>query len=110
MKEAVKQGIADLKTEDIKQELERTGKVVRRKAGKIGEALADAATNAKITATIKASYAVDSELSALRISVDTTSGLVTLSGTVNTFDEIAKAIRIALETDGVQQVISTLQV
>jgi len=110
MKEAVKQGIDNLKTEDIKEELERTGTVVRRKAEKVGAAIADAAANAKITAAIKAKLAVDSQLSSLKISVDTTDGLVTLSGSVGAYDEIGKAIRIALETDGVRQVVSTLQV
>jgi hyperosmotically inducible protein len=110
MKQAVKQGIDNLKTEDIKEELERTGTVVRRKAEKVGAAIADAAANAKITAAIKTKLAVDSQLSSLKISVDTTDGLVTLSGSVGAYDEIGKAIRIALETDGVRQVVSTLQV
>ena len=110
VKEAAKQGIADLNTEDIEEELARTGKVVRQKSTKVDVAIANAAANGKITAAIKAQYAVDSELSALKISVDTTDGLVTLSGSVATFEEIGKAIRIALETDGVRQVVSTLQV
>jgi osmotically-inducible protein OsmY len=46
----------------------------------------------------------------LSISVDTTDGLVTLSGTARSHDEVAKAVRLALETEGVRKVVSTLQV
>src|SRR5438128_1864284 len=107
---AVRDAIADIRAEDIKEELARTGVVVRRRAQKIGGAIADTAANARITTTIKAKYAVDSKLSSLKISVDTTDGLVTLSGTVSSHEEIGRAIKLALETDGVREVISTLQV
>ena len=50
------------------------------------------------------------ELSALSISVNTTAGVVTLSGFVNSTEDISKAMLLALETDGVREVISTLQV
>jgi hypothetical protein len=43
-----------LNTSDIKEELERTGKVVRKKAEQVGAAIADATADARITATIKA--------------------------------------------------------
>jgi osmotically-inducible protein OsmY len=35
---------------------------------------------------------------------------VTLSGRVESHDQVAKAVKLALETDGVHKVISTLQV
>ena len=50
------------------------------------------------------------ELSALSISVNTTEGIVTLSGTVSSAEDISKAMLLAMETDGVREVISTLQV
>ncbi|MBI3867233.1 MAG: BON domain-containing protein [Verrucomicrobia bacterium] len=96
--------------ERIKDELARTGKVIREKAKKAGEAIADAAANARITAVVKAKLVQDSGLAAFNIGVDTTDGVVTLSGHVASADEIAKAMALTLETDGVYKVVSTLQV
>lgn len=102
--------ILDLRTNDFKDELARTGKIVRRKAREAGQALADATADARITGSIKAKLLGDRELSVLSISVNTTGGVVTLSGTVPTPEAISKAMLLAMETDGVQEVISTLQV
>ena len=102
--------ILDLRTNDFKDELARTGKIVRRKAREAGQALADATADARITGSIKAKLLGDRELSVLSISVNTTEGVVTLSGTVPTPEAISKAMLLAMETDGVQEVISTLQV
>jgi gas vesicle protein len=100
----------ELSAEDIRKELAEKGHVVRRKARDIGEAATDAAVDARATATIKAKLAADPDLSALRISVATTAGRVTLSGTVASPELIGKAMVLALETDGVREVVSTLQV
>jgi osmotically-inducible protein OsmY len=102
--------ILDLRTNDFKDELARTGRIVRRKAGEAGKAIADATADARTTAAIKAKFLGDHDLSVLSISVNTTSGIVTLSGTVPTPEAISKAMLVAMETDGVQEVISTLQV
>jgi osmotically-inducible protein OsmY len=102
--------VGDLDTNHIREELDRTGKVIRKKAQQAGTAISDAATDAKITTQIKAKYAVEPDLSALKISVNTTDGVVTLSGTVSSTDSIQKAMKIALSIDGVSQVVSTLQV
>jgi osmotically-inducible protein OsmY len=100
----------DLRPQDIKDELARSGQVVRRKVSEAGQSLADATADARITAAIKAKMVTHRELSALSISVNTTSGIVTLSGAVPSVDAIGKAILLAMETDGVREVISTLQV
>jgi hyperosmotically inducible periplasmic protein len=99
-----------LRPEDIKDDLARTGKVIRRKAQEAGQAIADATADARTTAAIKAKFIANRDLSALSISVNSTAGVVTLSGTVNSPEDIGKAILLALETDGVTQVVSTLQV
>lgn len=98
-----------LDPERLKEELARTGKIVREKTAKAGEAIADAAANARTTAIIKSKLVRESQLASLAIDVDTTDGLVTLSGTVSTPEEIATAVRLALETEGVHKVVSTLQ-
>jgi hypothetical protein len=99
-----------LDTDRIRDELARTGRVVRRKAAEVGTKVADATVDARTTAAIKAKLALDSQLSAWDISVDTTAGRVTLAGTVTSPELIQKAMSLALEQDGVDEVISTLQV
>jgi hypothetical protein len=108
----IKDKMADwkLKPDDIKDELKRTGKVVRVKAKEAGAAIADATADARVTTAIKAKLLKDQSLASLSISVSTTSGLVTLSGTAATPENISRAIQLAMETDGVTQVVSTLQV
>src|SRR2546426_2022045 len=96
--------------DDIQKELADTGKVVRRQMSDFGAAVADAAGDAKITGKIKAKLALDKELSALGISVNTTDGRVTLSRNVSSPKQISKAMLLVLETDGVREVSSTLKV
>ena len=102
--------VLELRAEDIRKELAEKGRVVRRKARDIGEAAADAALDARATATIMAKLAADPDLSVFSISVAATAGRVTLSGTVASPELIGKATALALETDGVREVVSTLQV
>jgi osmotically-inducible protein OsmY len=99
-----------LTTADIEKELTATGKVVRRQMGDFGAAVADAAGDAKITGKIKAKFALDKELSAFGISVSTADGRVTLAGNVTSSKQISRAMMLALETDGVREVSSTLHV
>jgi osmotically-inducible protein OsmY len=100
----------DLRSEQIKDELARTGKIVRRKAHDLGEQVADAAADARIVAAIKAKFAADPDLSVWGISVSSDQGHVTLSGTVSAEENIGKAVARALEADGVRDVTSTLAV
>jgi osmotically-inducible protein OsmY len=95
---------------DIREELKQTGEVVRRKAREIGLAATDAATDTRITTEVKRKLLADPALSALDVAVNTTGGRVTLSGTVSSADQVGKAMLLALETDGVREVVSTLQV
>jgi osmotically-inducible protein OsmY len=99
-----------LRPEDIKDELARTGRVVRRAASNAGHAIADATADARITAAIKAKLVGSRDLSALNISVNTTAGVVTLSGAVSSSEHVSKAILLAMQTEGVREVVSTLQV
>jgi osmotically-inducible protein OsmY len=110
VKSTVQEKISEIRTEDIKSELERAGLVVRDKITQAGQAISDATADARTTAAIKAKFLKEPGLSSLSISVDTTDGLVTLSGTARSHEEVAKAVRLALETDGVRKVVSTLQV
>jgi osmotically-inducible protein OsmY len=93
----------------IREELRDTGKVVRRNAENFGRIVEDATSDARVTTKIKGKLALDDKLSALKISVNTTAGMVTLSGQVSSAEEIERAIRLALDTEGVREVVSTLQ-
>jgi osmotically-inducible protein OsmY len=90
----------------IREELARTGRVVRSKAKAVGERMDDA----RIVAVIKGKYVVDSDLSALAISVDCRDGEVKLAGSVASEQHIGRAVTLALQTHGVRNVVSLLVV
>jgi len=98
--------------DELKEELSRTGRVIRDKARGVGQGTtnATAGTPTTIAAAVQTRLATDPNLSAQSIQVDATNGVVTLSGDVANYEQIAKAMRIALETENVQKVISLLRV
>jgi hyperosmotically inducible protein len=69
-------------------------------AGSTGDLIDDSV----ITTKVKSSFVADSTVSALDISVETSQGVVNLTGIVNTEQERQRAIQIAQETNGVKQV------
>lgn len=91
---------------EINQELEKTGRVVRTKAASAGQTI----SNARVAAVIKGKYALHDDLSARTINVDAEAGKVTLRGTAKSPELIARAIALALETEGVTSVDSQLTV
>jgi len=95
---------------EIREKIQSAGNAIRDKAEELRPVVADAAVETRITATIKAKLVKDPALSALRISVNTTDGVVTLSGSVDSADQIEQAKQLALQTEGVREVKSTLQV
>jgi hyperosmotically inducible protein len=99
-----------LTPDNIRDEFTRTGKVIRRKSEAVGHAISDATADARITAAIKAKLVADPDLSAVAISVSTTDGCVTLSGSASSAENIRRAMTLAYNTDGVTQVVSTLVV
>lgn len=113
---AAKQAISDklaawhLTPEEIRSDLERTGRVVRTKAHEVGSEISGKTANARIVTLIKGKYALDSELSARSIEVTCDSGVVTLQGNVANPALIAKAVGIALDTEGVTKVDARLSV
>lgn len=66
--------------------------------------------NASLTAKIKSKMALDDSVQARRINVDTTGSVVTLSGSVRSSSERARALQLARETDGVTRVVDRLDV
>jgi hypothetical protein len=95
-----------LTPDDIKNDLAKTGQIVRTKTQAVGDKIADA----RIVTVIKAKYVMDRDLSAIDISVDSQNGEVALGGTVAAPGLIGKAIVLALDTDGVRGVTSKISV
>ena len=69
-----------------------------------------AVANGSLTAKIKAKMALDDTVKALSIDVDTNGSVVTLTGSVHSEAERAKAVQLARDTDGVTSVNDKLVV
>jgi hyperosmotically inducible protein len=69
-----------------------------------------ALTNASLTAKIKSKMTLDDTVNARSIDVDTSGSVVTLSGTVRSTAERARALQLARETDGVTSVVDRLEI
>jgi len=68
------------------------------------------ASDTTVTTAVKNKLAADPTTSATRINVDTSNGIVTLSGAVPTPAEKSEAERIARNTKGVTQVVNNITV
>jgi hyperosmotically inducible protein len=75
-----------------------------------GKTVGETIDDATITTRVKTALLNDPDVGGLRIDVDTTVGVVTLSGVVKSPAEATKAIAVAKRIDGVKDVKSTLQV
>jgi hyperosmotically inducible periplasmic protein len=69
-----------------------------------------AVDDSAITAKVKSKLAADSQTSAIKISVETKDGVVTLSGTVPTTTEKDEAVKVAKNTEGVKRVLNEITV
>ena len=104
--------------EQVKPTLERAGAAIERGAEKVkptleraGEKMKEALTgDPAITASIKASYLKDPDLSVLKIDVDTKDGVVTLNGVAETPSAKMRAKKLAEATKGVKEVHDHLTV
>ena len=69
-----------------------------------------AAGDAAITSAVKAKFLADTAVSGLKIDVDTSDGVVTLTGNVSSKAEAERAVMMARNTEGVTRVINNLRV
>jgi hyperosmotically inducible protein len=69
-----------------------------------------AITESGLTAKIKAKMALDDRVKARDLNVDTSGGVVTVSGTVHSDAERQRALQLARETDGITKVVDRIQV
>lgn len=93
--------VVDDASNTVKDAAKKTGKAIENVASDLGEAAADTA----ITTKIKAKLAVESDVP-LDISVTTKSGVVYLSGTVDTQLQSDRIVEISKNVDGVKAVNS----
>jgi hypothetical protein len=86
----------------------------RQAGAKVGEEVAEGANEveraASDTAKIKSKMALDDSVDALDIDVDTTNGVVTLSGSADSEISRNRAVQLARETDGVRSVVDRLSI
>lgn len=93
------------------ESIERAGEQVKPALEKAGEKIREAASgDAAITASIKADYIKDPDLSAFAIDVDTTDGVVTLDGVADTPAARLRAEKLAAANKGVREVRNRLTV
>src|SRR5262245_18817506 len=91
-------------TEKAKEVGAEMGAKTAEAANKAGEVLSDGA----LTAKIKSKMALDDLVQARSIDVSTTDRIVTLTGTVRSGAEHARALQLARETEGVTRVVDKL--
>jgi osmotically-inducible protein OsmY len=87
-----------------KDDSQKAGDYIEQKTAEAGKAIDDAA----ITASVKTRLAADDELKALDITVDTSNGVVTMSGVAPTAAAKDRATEIAKVVDGVKDVKNKL--
>jgi len=114
--EKVKEGIEQT-GEAVKEGAEQAGQAVERGAEnakenlkETGAAVADATEDSRITAAVKTRLLEDPEVKGLTIDVDTNGATVTLTGTAETADQRAEAVKLARRTDGVKKVVNNIKV
>ncbi|GGD67719.1 BON domain-containing protein [Caballeronia grimmiae] len=75
-----------------------------------GEPAADYASDASVTARVKAALLADPGLKSLAVSVATYRGVVQLSGNVNSEEQIQKAVAVTRSVSGVQSISNDLHI
>ena len=82
----------------------------QKKAGDAADRAGELVGDAAITTAVKSKLLADTDVSGLKIDVDTTAGVVTLHGTVPSAAERRRAVQLAKETTGVKSVKDDLKV
>ena len=95
---------------DIKADLQNSGRVVRNKTVAAGEKVGGTIDNARLVTVINGKYLTDGDLSSRKINVDAKDGIVTLTGAVPSLELAGRALLLALDTDGVSQVVGVLTI
>jgi hypothetical protein len=95
-----------LSPDDLRRMSDNAGEAISRKGARLGEMASDV----RIIAVVKAKFTLDDHLSGWDITVGCADGHVTLGGMVDSPEAIGRAIVLALDTEGVADVVSSLRV
>ncbi|HVY06609.1 MAG TPA: BON domain-containing protein [Burkholderiales bacterium] len=96
----------DHATERAGQKMDQAAAEVKQKTEQAGDKLDDAA----ITAKVKTALITEPGLKALKIDVDTANGVVTLTGSVDSSQNLERATQVAQAVQGVKSVENRLNV
>lgn len=95
----------DKTTERAGEKMDQAAADIKQKAGQAGDKIDDAA----ITAKVKTALIGEPGLKAMQINVDTANGVVTLSGAVDTPQNVDRATQVAQTVEGVKSVDNRLK-
>jgi hyperosmotically inducible protein len=95
---------------DAKDDADDYARDAKNKSAAAADKTGDVITDAAITSAVKSQFLAEPGVSGLNINVDTSDGVVTLTGNVKTRAEADKAMSIARESKGVKRVVSHLKV
>ncbi len=101
---------AETAAENARNDARQAGSEMRSETRAAATEASDKVADAAITASVNADLAKDSDLSALRINVDTHNGHVTLRGTAPSEDAKQRAAKMAANVRGVTSVSNELTV
>lgn len=101
---------ADERVEGSAGKTERSATTASQEVKQAAGSMKSAVSDASITASVNAELARDSELSSLRIDVDTNAGKVALKGTAPNAEARERATRLARTVSGVTDVDNQLAI
>src|SRR5688572_12860968 len=96
----------DQVTDRAKEQVAQTSERAKERVAKTGQVLDDTA----ITAAVKAGIIAEPGLKVLKIDVDTKDGQVTLTGSVDSAENLQRATQVASSVNGVKRVDNRLAV
>jgi hyperosmotically inducible protein len=97
-------------TGGLLESAQQEGRDLANRAGDAANRVGAAVSDAAITSAVKAKFLADTTVRGLKIDVDTRAGVVMLNGTVSSRAEADRAIMLARETEGVDNVVDNLKV
>jgi hyperosmotically inducible protein len=98
------------KAREIGRDAANTAERAGDRAGDVASRTGAVVTDAAITSAVKAKFLADTSVKGLKIDVDTTDHVVTLTGTVSSRAEADRAMMLARNTEGVNRVVDNLKV
>jgi len=105
---AAKKTVDTVKNTDVKVKDDTKVEIHKDDGDPTVKTAGEATTDAAITSAVKTKFLADARVSGLKINVDTSKGIVTLTGDVRTSEEKAAALDLARTSKGVKGVVDKL--